>query len=145
MPVFLNHAHLCSTVARNFRDETCGGEAKIREYCKSIARRAGAIAAEILGTDVLDAPGSCARDCNFANVRLPLNVESIKDAAKVPGWLKLTAVRESSLYYQAFLYRGHLYWRLSGMIYVEDADFRKGAEILKGLCSRVRKGEHAID
>lgn len=125
-----------------FRKEVCGGEAAIQDYCMSIARRGGAIAAGVLGTDILDADNSCTRKCNFANVRLPLDVDSLQSPETVPIWLKMTSVKESGLYYQAYLYRGHFYWRLSGMIYVEEADFRKGAEVLKALCERVKSGEH---
>lgn len=69
-------------------------------------------------------------------------MDKLQDPGRVPDWLKRTGVRESGVYYQAFPYRGHLYWRLSGMIYLEEEDFRRGAEILKGLCDRVAEGEH---
>lgn len=128
--------------ATKFRNEICGGEATIQEYCISIARHGGAVVAEILGTDILDAPNSCVRNCNFANVRLPIDADKVQDPDKVQEWLKITSVKESGIYYQAYRYRGHFYWRLSGMIYLEEADYRKGAEVLKALCVRVQNGEH---
>ncbi len=130
--------------ALRFRNEVCGGEASIQEYSKAVARRGGAVAAEVLGTDVMDSPGSCMRDCNFANVRLPLDDPAATPSADaVTAWLKATGVRESGIYFQTIIHRGHWYWRLSGTVYVEEADFRKGAEVLKALCERIRKGEHA--
>ncbi|RYP60529.1 hypothetical protein DL770_009973 [Monosporascus sp. CRB-9-2] len=133
---------LCVKAALKFRNEVCGGEAAIQEYSISIAQRAGAITAEILGTEIMDCPGSCLRNCNFSNVRLPIDLDSTPCPEKVTDWLKRTGVSESGMYYQTILYRGHWYWRISGMIYLEQADYRKGAEVLKGLCERVSKGEH---
>ena len=120
----------------------CGGESTIQEYCISIARRAGALTAEILGTDVLDHPNSCMRECNFANVRLPLDFDAIKDREAVPEWMKTTGLRESGIYFQIVTYRGYWYWRLSGMIYLEEADYATGAHVLKDLCDRVKAEEH---
>ncbi|KAI0006253.1 putative aminotransferase family protein [Xylariaceae sp. FL0662B] len=151
--------YLCVQAALDFRNQVCGGEASIREYCRSVAQRSAAIAAEILGTDIMDCPGSSLRDCFFANIRLPLELDTEdnisnsasqprqgkvdpKHADKVSKWFKATGVRESGVYFQTILYRGTWWWRISGMVYVEEADFRKGAEVLKGLCERVRKGEH---
>ncbi|RYP11102.1 hypothetical protein DL764_000260 [Monosporascus ibericus] len=133
---------LCVKAALKFRNEVCGGEAAIQEYSISIAQRAGAITAEILGTEIMDCPGSCLRKCNFSNVRLPIDLDSTPFPEKVVDWLKRTGTSESGMYYQTVLYRGHWYWRISGTIYLEQADYRKGAEVLKGLCERVRKGEH---
>lgn len=125
-----------------FREEVCGGEASIQEYSRSIAQRGAAIVAEALGTDIMDSPGSCLRNCNFANVRLPLDLKSIPSPESITLWMKKTGVKESGTYFQTIIYRGHLYWRLSGVIYVEEADFHKGVQVLKGLCERVKKGEH---
>ncbi|KAI0016885.1 putative aminotransferase family protein [Xylariomycetidae sp. FL0641] len=148
--------YLCVDAAANFRDRVCGGEEAIRSYCHTVAQQGAAVAAEILGTEIMDCPGSCLRDCNFANVRLPLEVLDAEDgsgagkvdpkhAATLVKWLKTTAVKESGMYFQTCLYRGAFWWRLSGMIYLEVDDFRKGAEVLKALCERVKKGEHISD
>lgn len=99
--------------------------------------------AQVLGTEVLDCTGSCMRECNLVNVRLPLDLEKIEKPRSIPEWLKITGVRESGIYYQIIDYRGQFYWRISAMIYLEEADFRKGADILKALCVRILNGEHA--
>jgi len=60
--------------------------------------------------------------------------------AKIVLWIKETGIKESGCYIQTCLYRGAFWWRLSGMIYVDVDDFRRGAEVLKGLCERIREG-----
>ncbi|KXJ88227.1 selenocysteine lyase [Microdochium bolleyi] len=129
--------------ALKFRTETCGGEAAIIEYTSSIARKAGALAAEILGTEILDHPESCMRQCNFANVRLPLDYDNVKARGKVVMWLKKTAVKESGVFFQVIDFQGAFWWRISGMVYLEEEDYRIGAEVLKKMCPRIEKGEHA--
>ncbi|KAI0841327.1 putative aminotransferase family protein [Hypoxylon sp. FL0890] len=140
---------LCVQAALDFRTKVCGGEAAIQKYSHEIAQRSAEVAAEILGTSIMDCEGSCLRDCLFANVRLPLEVGTDgpgkvdpAHADKVSGWFKTTAIRESNMYFQTCFYRDAWWWRISGMIYVDVEDFRRGAEVLKGLCERVRNGEH---
>ncbi|KAI0868383.1 putative aminotransferase family protein [Hypoxylon argillaceum] len=143
--------------ALSFRAEVCGGEAAIQEYCRAVAREGGDVAAAILGTEVLDATGSCARDCNFANVRLPLEIaaggngrsgedgEGKIDPALVKQvvlWFKTTGVKESGCFFQTCFYAGSFWWRLSGMVYLDVEDFRRGAGILKALCERAQSGEY---
>ncbi|KAI1100458.1 putative aminotransferase family protein [Jackrogersella minutella] len=130
-------AWLCVQAAFDFRSKVCGGETLITTYSKNVGQQSAAAAAEILSTSVMDCPGSCLQDCAFANVRLPLELHS-----EVSDWFKVTGVRESGMCFQTIIYRGAWWWRISGMIYVEVEDFRKGAEVLKGLCERVRNGEH---
>ncbi|KAI0970487.1 aminotransferase family protein-like protein [Xylaria arbuscula] len=185
--------------ALTFRSEICGGEDTIRSYCRAVARQGGEIAAEILGTEIMDAPNSRMRECFFANVRLPLEIAAklerssddaeidndaeivtdeddsdrerdgvavsrrvgaagrvagvgegvgvegkipLRDAAKLGMWFKETGVRESGFYFQTSLYRDAFWWRLSGMVYVDAEDFRRGAEVLQGLCERASRGEY---
>ncbi|KAJ1333070.1 hercynylcysteine S-oxide lyase [Microdochium nivale] len=130
--------------ALEFRSETCGGEAAIMEYTSSIARRAGVLVADILGTEILDHPGSCMRRCNFANVRLPLDYAVVRARHKVVLWIKRTAVAESGVYFQTVEFQGAFWWRISGMVYLEEDDYRIGAEVLKKLCARIAEGEHML-
>ncbi|KAI8944510.1 aminotransferase family protein-like protein [Xylaria longipes] len=131
-----------------FRNQVCGGEEVINSYCRRLARESGALAASLFGTEVMDAAGSCMRECNFANVRLPLEVSESgaagtihpRDARRVCMWFKAAGVRESGMYFQACFYRGVFWWRLSAMVYLELDDFRMGAEVLLGLCERAKKG-----
>ncbi|KAI1470547.1 putative aminotransferase family protein [Daldinia caldariorum] len=142
-------AWLCVQAAIDFRDKVCGGDAAIKKYCHDVAQRSAEAAAEILGTSIMDTPGSCMRDCFFANVRLPLELGTDGSgkvdpahADKVCDWFKETGSRESGIYFQTEFYRNVWWWRLSGMVYVDVDDFIRGAEVLKGLCERVRNGEH---
>ncbi|KAI1141983.1 putative aminotransferase family protein [Hypoxylon sp. FL0543] len=143
-------AWLCVQAALDFRAKVCGGgEAAIQRYCHEVAQRSAKAAADILGTSIMDCGSSCLRDCFFANVRLPLEMGTDgpgkvdpAHANKVSDWFKVTGIRESNTYFQTCLYRDVWWWRISGMVYVEVDDFRRGAEVLKGLCERVRNGEH---
>ncbi|KAI5862035.1 putative aminotransferase family protein [Durotheca rogersii] len=151
-------AWLCVQAAIDFRTNVCGGEAAIKAYCREVAQRSAAVVADIFGTEILDCPGSCIRDCFFANVRLPIELGtddadsgsgsgkvSPEHAPRVVRWIKIRGERESGFYFQTWLYRGAWWWRLSGAIYVEVEDFRRGAEVLKALCERIRNGELARD
>ncbi|KAI1346512.1 aminotransferase family protein-like protein [Xylaria sp. FL0043] len=148
---------LAVKAALTFRADICGGEDAIREYCRSVARQGAEVAAFILGTEVMDTPASRMRECFFANVRLPLAITTdndgngteagegkipIRDVGKVVQWFKETGVRESGMYFQTGPYRGALWWRLSGMVYVDVEDFRRAAEVIKGLCERAGRGEY---
>ncbi|KAI1746561.1 putative aminotransferase family protein [Xylaria castorea] len=153
--------YLTVKAALAFRDEVCGGEEAIHTYCRALARESGEVAASILGTEVMDVAAggssSCMRECNFANVRLPVVISDSdsgaagtgtgttavhpRDAKEVIMWFKRTGTLESGTYFQICHYRGALWWRLSATVYVEVDDFRKGAKVLLGLCERVGKGE----
>ncbi|KAI0438755.1 aminotransferase family protein-like protein [Xylaria telfairii] len=141
--------YLTVKAALAFRNEVCGGEATIKTYCRDLARESGEVVASLFGTEVMDVAGSCMRECNFANVRLPLVISESgapgtihpRDAKTVGLWFKATGVREHGMYFQTCFYRGALWWRLSAMVYVEVADFRDGALVLRALCERAAKGE----
>ncbi|KAL7627254.1 hypothetical protein AAE478_001443 [Parahypoxylon ruwenzoriense] len=146
-------AWLCVQAAIDFRTQVCGGETAIEVYSNVVAQRSAGVVASVLGTEIMDLAGSCIRECFFANVRLPLELGTEMDSSNgkvnpkhahaVVGWIKAVGVRESGFYFQTCLYRGAWWWRLSGTIYVEVEDFRKGAEVLKGLCERIQNGELA--
>ncbi|KAI1123842.1 putative aminotransferase family protein [Nemania abortiva] len=157
---------LTVNAALSFRKDVCGGEAAIQAYCQSIAREGGDLAASIFGTSVLDTPGSCTRQCNFANIRLPLEIAddsgpgedgltengTRKDgkidpahAKRVTLWFKKIGVKEAGCYLQTCPYAGAFWWRLSSMVYLDLEDVRMGAEVLKGLCERAKKGEYLVE
>lgn len=66
----------------------------------------------------------------------------LSHAARVIQWCREVGVRESGCYTQLYVYYGAMWWRMSGMIYVDEEDFRKAAEMLKGLCERVARREY---
>ena len=145
--------YLAIPAAIRFREEVCGGEAAIMEYCARLAREGGDLVAATLGTDVLDnKSGSLRRGTAFVNVRLPIPVVadtgdgngqgvSRKDVETVMNWFRETAVREFGTYLQIQFFQGTIYIRLSGQVYLEVADFEWAAEKIGELCERVKKGE----
>ncbi|KAK5624876.1 hypothetical protein RRF57_000592 [Xylaria bambusicola] len=141
--------------ALSFRTQVCGGEAVIRQYCQSIVRKGAEAALSIFETEIMDSPDSRIRECYFANIRLPLEMaaegeEVYKGNGKIPlshgarviQWFRETGVRESGCYTQLYVYYGAMWWRMSGMVYVDEEDFRKAAEMLKGLCERAARREY---
>ncbi|XDG05768.1 hypothetical protein ABKA04_005383 [Annulohypoxylon sp. FPYF3050] len=66
--------YICVIEASKFRDQICGGEERVRNYCISMAKEGGELMAAMLGTDVLENKTGTLRDCSFTNVRLPLEV-----------------------------------------------------------------------
>ncbi|KAI1815832.1 putative aminotransferase family protein [Poronia punctata] len=146
-----NTNFLTVQAAIDFRNQVCGGEQVIRSYCRTVARQGAEAAAALLGTEIMSSERSCMLDCALINVRMPLELADGNDsdgkidpasATKLVMWIKRTGVEESGCYLQTCLYRGAFWWRLSGMIYVEVDDFRYGADVLKGLCERAKKGEY---
>ncbi|EMD61271.1 hypothetical protein GGP41_010156 [Bipolaris sorokiniana] len=145
--------YLCIPAALEFRNQVCGGEAKIREYCYDIARKGGDCMAEILGTHVLTTKSETMRQCAFANVELPLVFKKkeevdqskgeldIDDAVKIAAWIKRTAAMEMDTYFQTAFHAGKLWVRLSGQIYLEVDDYKWAAPKLMELCERAKRGE----
>ncbi|WEW57256.1 selenocysteine lyase/cysteine desulfurase [Emydomyces testavorans] len=82
--------YICIPAALQFRQDVCGGEARIMEYCEALAFEGGNLVARILGTEVLCEPGraeeahttrgaSQLRRCAMVNVRLPIAVKDDDD------------------------------------------------------------------
>ena len=143
--------YLCISDALKFRQEVCGGEEVIRNYCKTLAFEGGQIVADILGTFTMDNRTHTITDCCFTNVLLPLKFPTNatsevadftkEEAEAVQKWLNITAVREFDTYLQIALYGGAMWVRLSGQVYLELADFEWVGWRLKKLCERARAGE----
>ncbi|MCJ1245774.1 hypothetical protein MMC30_002978 [Trapelia coarctata] len=142
-----NTNYLCVPSALQFRQDICGGEEAIMQYCIDLARKGGDRAAEILGTEVLDNATGSMRNCAFANVRLPLEIGEGQgmvresEAGKVGLWIAERAVEEFETFLAAAFYQGHWWWRVSAQVYLELKDIEWGAGVIKELCERVRTGE----
>lgn len=143
-----NSPYLCMPKAIEFRQEVCGGEAKIMQYCQEVAMEGAKKAAEILGTEVMDnAEGTLTR-CALVNVRLPVQIgtgenEVDKEDLHVAAqWLSRTLVDDFDTFMAIYFYGGQMWVRFSGQIYLEVEDIVWGAHVLKGLCQRVAKGEY---
>ena len=142
----------CIPEAIRFREEVCGGEDRIREYCFDLARAGGDHVARVLGTRVLSDKSDCVRRCAFANVLLPLVFTTgpdegdlgsipLSDAQAVYDWFYETAPREFDTYFQIKYYQKQFWVRFSAQIYLELEDFEWAARTLLDLCTRARNGE----
>ena len=89
----------------------------------------------------------------MSNVRLPLDIAALEAFGgnhgierddvlpKVRYWICGVLVEEFKCYVQIMPLQGDLWVRWSAQIYLEEADFEWAAEVLKGVCERVGKGE----
>ncbi|KAI5866229.1 aminotransferase family protein-like protein [Durotheca rogersii] len=149
--------YLCVVEALRFRDQVCGGEARVRNYSQDVAREGGKLMAAVLGTEVLENRTGTLRGCCFANVRLPLEVADTQheggregkvpaeDAKAVADWITRTSVDEFDTFIATRYYAGAFWVRISGQIYLERADFEWAATVLLELCSRVTQQKAHYD
>ena len=72
--------YLCIPTSLKWRD-SIGGEAVIREYCQTLAKAAGKYVASALGTEVLDNSTQTLSQCCMTNVRLPISLDKVYQAA----------------------------------------------------------------
>ena len=132
-----------------FRNEVCGGEATIREYCFNLARNGGRSVAKILGTEVMQVSQDGPNQCCFTNVRLPLQFSHQKlvgpdakvglDAAegsRIVTWLMHRAMHDHKTWIPGRFYGGAAWIRLSAQVYLGLRDFEWAAGVLKKLCER---------
>ncbi|KAL2675595.1 hypothetical protein Neosp_011785 [[Neocosmospora] mangrovei] len=133
---------LCIPAALEFRSRVCGGEEAIIEYCVGLARAGGRAVAELLGTETLLV--STGRDVGFANVRLPLTVQShaasgegipAKDAGAVINFMFRKFTEDYHTFINVLYFSGALWARFSATVYLDLDDFKYGATntLLLGL------------
>lgn len=140
-----NTPYMCVPIALKFRNEVCGGEASIRNYCEDIARRGGKLMASILSTEVLETKSGTAQQCCFANVRLPLTLSELgvteSEGRTVATWIQERMPAEHDTFIPTRFYAGEFWSRVSGQIYLTLNDFEWAAKILLELCGRAKAGE----
>ncbi|KAI0887982.1 aminotransferase family protein-like protein [Annulohypoxylon maeteangense] len=144
--------YICVIEASKFREQVCGGEKRICDYCINMAKEGGELMATILGTDVLENNTGTLRSCCFTNVRLPLEVTEepgegrhigrvpVTEAKAVADWITIKSVEEFDTFIATRYYAGAFWVRISSQIYLDRADFEWAAHVLLDLCNRVRKG-----
>ena len=135
-----------------FRNNVCGGEAAIMEYCSNLAKEGGEAVAKILGTTIMDnSTGTLTKGCCMVNVLLPLEM----NPSKVPGkncidpgngmhvteWIQETLIADFKTFLPIFFFQGKWWSRLSAQIYLELADFEWAGAALKEICERAGNGE----
>ena len=141
-------AYHCIEQALRFRQEACGGEENIMEYCKSISDEAGAQAASLFGTEVMENAQGTLGQSAFSNVKLPIKMGSASgeipkaDAMKVVNWISKHLIEDYDTYASIYLHAGSFWVRFSGQIYLEPDDFVNGAHAIKSLCEQASAGEY---
>ncbi|KAK1659744.1 pyridoxal phosphate-dependent transferase [Colletotrichum godetiae] len=143
-----NAPYCCIETALNFREKFCGGEDAIWTYCTDLAREAGRILVESLGTETFGIPEE--ERVFFAHVRLPVKVGddasaahvSLSDVPAVTEWINRQFVETYLTYLSLLFYRGSWWARLSVAVYVDIEDCRYIAKVLKELSERVQRGEY---
>lgn len=87
-----------------------GGEDAIMGFTQDQARKAGKLVAGILGTEVLENQEGTLGDCNFANVRLPLDAAALtaggESPSKITQWITNVLVEEYSTFVAVIFYAG---------------------------------------
>jgi hypothetical protein len=138
--------------AIEFRNNICGGEEAIRQYCYDLAKTGGDRVSKILGTHSMDTSTRSMTNCCFTTVLLPLKFKqngsklapgelSEEESGKIQQWLQRTAVKEFDTYLQIGFYGGQMWVRLSGQIYLELKNFEWVGFKLKALCARAQAGD----
>ncbi|KAI2628813.1 aminotransferase family protein-like protein [Hypoxylon sp. NC1633] len=143
--------YICVIEALRFRDQVCGGEERVRNYCQYVAREGGELIAKMMRTEVLENRKGTLRDCCFTNVRLPLEAVGSRqemdrigkipaeEAKAVADWITIMSVDEFDTFLATRFYAGAFWTRISGQIYLDRADFEWAANVLLDLCSRARE------
>ncbi|KAJ5641992.1 Pyridoxal phosphate-dependent transferasemajor regionsubdomain 1 [Penicillium lividum] len=143
-----NTAFLTVGEAIQWREEVCGGERKIRNYCINLARRGGQRVADILGTKILDNASHSFTDCCMVNILLPLQKPTDGKGCLVKGkngtetileWMQQAMIKSWNTFIPVFPFKGCWWVRLSGQIYLDDSDFEWAGWTLKALCEQIEK------
>ena len=101
----------------------------------------------MLGTEVMDdgvdwrgsEPGL--RNCALATVRLPMKVPAAQ-VSQARLWVEQTLADEYETFLAVFEYKGRMWTRLSGQVYLERSDWEWAGGVLRELCARVAQGAH---
>lgn len=134
--------------AIKWRQDVCGGEEKIREYCIQLSRNGGHRVADILGTQVLDNTANTLSDCCMINILLPIQKPTVGDGSlvmdeqgvesTVTEWMQQTMIKQYQTFMPIFPFQ-ELWWvRLSGQVYLDDSDFEWAGWTLKSLCDSIQ-------
>lgn len=147
-----NTNYLCISEAIKWREQVCGGEKAIMDYCITLTKEGGKAAAKILGTQVLDNQTGTLTNCCLVNVLLPLKMSEQKiegentirpgDGVLAHQFMERTLVADFQTFIVVFYFQGQWWARLTGQIYLDIDDFVWAGKALKKICERVGKGEY---
>ncbi|KAJ5550304.1 Pyridoxal phosphate-dependent transferase major region subdomain 1 [Penicillium sp. DV-2018c] len=146
-----NFAFLAVPAALQWRQQVCGGEKEIRDYCIHLSRTGGQRVADILGTRILDNAAHTLTDCCMVNVLLPITKPTSGEDSLVRGldaspttvteWMQQTMINSYRTFMPVFPFQGSWWVRLSGQIYLEASDFEWAGWTLKELCGILQEEE----
>jgi hercynylcysteine S-oxide lyase len=153
-----NTPYICVPEALKWRQEACGGEEAIRNYCQELVMEGTRKMAEALGTEIMDNEEGTITDCCMVNVRLPLRVSHSRETRTEQGeyvvkpgygieataWMLDTLMDEFKTFVAIYYFQDSWWARMSGQIYLEMADFEWAGRVLMELCERVGKGEYLL-
>ncbi|GAN07230.1 PLP-dependent transferase [Mucor ambiguus] len=124
---------MCIEAAVEFR-KSIGGEDAIMAYCRELAARGGDIAAEILGTKVMDNSGQIA----MVNVEIPLTNVKLSDA-QIIGIFIDKLLYEHNCMAPVYKHNDIWYTRLSAQVYNDESDFETVAKAILAVCQELNK------
>lgn len=137
---------LCVPAALRFREQVCGGEARIMAYCHDLALAGASVMAAQLGTEVLQRENGA---CCLYNVRLPISAGGDGVARehwdRIRPWMMDTFQERYNTALPVVLYAGCWWVRVSGQVYLELSDFEFAAGAVAETCERVRRGEYLAE
>ncbi|KAM5436359.1 hypothetical protein MferCBS31731_005850 [Microsporum ferrugineum] len=152
-----NFGYLCIPESIRWRQEVCGGEKAIQTYCVNLAREAGRLMADILGTKVLDNKSQSVSACCMTNVLLPLTLDAENPPPghyvvrskpgvqfRVSDWIMRKMATEYETLMPVFFFQGSWWTRGSAQVYLELDDFEWAGRMLQDLCERVGDGEYLL-
>lgn len=122
------------------------GEEAIMAFTATQAKEAGRLVSGILGTVVLENEEGSLGKCNFANVRLPLEIAKLAGgdmvkAVKVAQWIAKVLVEEYDTFLAVLIHADAWWVRMSAQIYLSMDDWEWAGGVLKEICVRVENGE----
>ncbi|KAH7106401.1 PLP-dependent transferase [Auriculariales sp. MPI-PUGE-AT-0066] len=125
--------YLSIAEALRFRQDI-GGEKAIISYCHFLALHGGRLAAEVLGTRVMDEDGSLT--ANMVNILLPLPVLPEQTPAQLTERVLQFKMRgiSDNMAIQTLVHDNKWWWRASAQIWNELSDFKHGANWYKARC-----------
>lgn len=118
-------------LAVEFR-KSLGGEDAIMAYCHDLAIKGGVIAAEILGTKVLENTGQIA----MVNVEIPLGNTKLSDA-QIIGIFIDKLLYEHNCMAPVYKHNNIWYTRLSAQVYNDESDFETVAKAILAVCQEL--------
>jgi hypothetical protein len=149
--------YLCVVEALRFRNQICGGEELIREYCFTLAQE-GALSMEtILGTVTMNNATRTLGQCCLCTVRLPLEFDdagaggkhhrgskkglTCQDGPTIAAWIVKRLMMDFNTWIPAGYYEKAVWVRVSAQLYLDLEDFKWAARCLLDLCHRVEEGD----